>query len=123
VTADDSSEISALTERATTFLGEQPWCSRIVSMTPIFSRARILAVFRASLIPRQPGADVMVWVVVGDVPPATITHEPGDGWQDALAGYVKEMRRWANADKPSPRLEWIENELVDVDPRSVKNDI
>jgi len=118
-----SSDAAALAERAMKFLGEQPWCSRVLSMTPAFAQGSSIAVFRGALIPRQPDADIMVWVVVGDVPSAVVTHEPGDSWQDALASYVKLMRKWENADKDSTRLEWIEKELVDVDPRRVKNDI
>ena len=118
-----NADIDALAERATKFLTDQPWCGRVLSMTPAFAQGSTIAVFRAALIPRQPDADVMVWVVVGELSAATVTHEPGDSWQDALASYVKQMRKWENADKDSSRLEWIEKELVDVDPRTVGNDV
>jgi len=130
---------------ATAFLAEQPWCSRVISTVPVFAIAGI-GVFRCSLIPRHPEADVMVWVVVGDVPPAYIVHEPGDSWQDALAGYVSEMERWVDAVRAgqqpgddiisvnvpatsesaealASRLGFIRTNLVEVDPSSVKNDI
>jgi hypothetical protein len=88
----------------------------------------------------------MVWVVVGDVPPAYVVHEPGDSWQDALAGYVSEMQRWVdavrvgqqpgddiipvnapatteNAELLASRLGFIRTRLVDVDPASVESDV
>lgn len=117
------SDTTALAERAMKFLSDQPWCSQVLSLTPAFAQGSSIAVFRGALIPRQPDADVMVWVVIGDIPSATVAHEPGDSWQDALASYVKQMRKWENADKDGSRLEWIEKELVDVDPRTVTNDI
>src|SRR5262249_12740252 len=92
-----AADLPAMTAAATAFLAKQPWCSRVLSAVPIFAIAGVIGVFRCSLIPRQPDADVMVWVVVGDVPPAYIVHEPGDSWQDALAGYTSEMQRWVAA--------------------------
>ncbi|MGH7648870.1 MAG: hypothetical protein ACREND_12185 [Gemmatimonadaceae bacterium] len=106
----------------------------------------VIGAFRCSLIPRQPDADVMVWVVVGDLPPAYLVHEPGDSWQDALASYVTEMSLWVdavragkqpgddiipvnvpatreNAGLLAQRLQFIQTRLVDVDPDSVGRDI
>lgn len=139
-------EVPAMTAAAMTFLAGQTWCSRVLSVVPVFAIAGVLGVFRCSLIPRQPDADVMVWVIVGDVPPAYIVHEPGDSWQDALAGYVSEMQRWVdavragqqpgadiipvdvpatseNADLLASRLGFIQTRLVDVDPTSVASDV
>jgi len=139
-------DIPAMTAAATAFLAGQPWCSRVLSTVPVFAIAGVIGAFRCSLIPRQPEADVMVWVIVGDVPPAYIVHEPGDSWQDALAGYVSEMERWVdavragqrpgddvipvnvpatseNADLLASRLGFIRTNLVEVDPDSVESDI
>jgi len=88
---------------------------------------------------------VMVWVVVGDLPPAYLAHEPGDSWQDALRGYAEEMGEWVSAvgagasvddlipvnvpatreyaDMLASRLEFIRTRLVEVDPDSVENDV
>jgi hypothetical protein len=135
-----------MTAAATAFLTGQPWCSRVLSTVPVFAIAELLGVFRCSLIPRQPDADVMVWVIVGDVPPAYVVHRPGDSWQDALAGYASEMQRWVdavragqrpgddiipvdapanaeNAELLASRLEFIRTRLVDVDPTSVQSDV
>lgn len=87
----------------------------------------------------------MVWVVVGDLPPAYLAHEPGDSWQDALRGYVEEVALWVaavresssldevipvnvaptaeHADMLASRLEFIRVNLVEVDPDSVESDV
>jgi hypothetical protein len=131
---------------ARAFLAAQPWCSKVHQVTPVFAIADVLGVFRCTLIPSRPDADVMVWVVVGDLPSAYIVHEPGDSWQDALIGYVTEMRRWVDAVKAGEhpgvntiptnmpqtfesaaaletRLDFIQSRLLDVDPSTVKNDV
>jgi hypothetical protein len=136
-------DVPQLTSAAEQFLTSQPWCGRVLHVTPVFALVGTVAVFRCALIPRSPEADVMVWVVVGDLPAAIITHEPGDSWQDALAGYVTEMTYWVdavrsgnpidrniipvdllptreNADLLASRLEFLRTRLVDVDPDSVK---
>src|SRR4051812_46141723 len=93
----DSGSVAALADEARAFLAAQPWVARVHNVTPVFAKHRVLGVFRCALIPSQPDADVMVWVVVGDIPTAYIAHEPGDSWQDALFGYVDEMERWIAA--------------------------
>lgn len=136
---------SELASRARTFLASQPWCARVQQVTPIFVITGVLGVFRCTLLPSHPSADVMVWVVVGDVPPAYIVHEPGDSWQDALTGYVTEMRRWVaevqagrkpgddiipvdvvatpqNAEFLASRLDFIQSRLLDVDPSTIENE-
>jgi hypothetical protein len=138
-------DLPELTQTAERFLAAQPWCARVRSVTPIFGISGVLGVFRCTLLPASPDADVMVWVIVGDLPPAYIVHEPGDGWQDALYGYVGEMRRWVeavragesldeiipvnasptteNAALLASRLDFIQKNLLDVDPDSVESDV
>jgi hypothetical protein len=138
-------DVPALAAAAERFLAGQRWCARVLRVTPVFAIAGVLGVFRCSLLPSDPTADVMVWVVVGDLPPAYLVHEPGDSWQDALRGYVDEMGRWVaaaragapvddlipvsvaptagHADMLASRLEFIRTELVEVDPDSVESDV
>ena len=138
-------DVPALAAAAERFLAGQPWCGRVRQVTPVFAIRGVLGVFRCSLIPSHPDADVMVWVVVGDLPSAYLAHEPGDSWQDALHGYVEEMAPWVEAvqagravdglipvDVPATpphaellasRLAFIRTRLLDVDPRSVASDV
>lgn len=138
-------DLSSLKSAAEQFLAKQAWCSRVLQVTPIFAIEGVLGVFRASLIPSDPRADVTVWLVVGDLPPAYIAHEPGDSWQDALRGYVDEMSQWVDAVRSgasvedlipvntpatpeyaqmlASRLEFVRDRIVGVDPDSVDNDV
>jgi hypothetical protein len=147
--ASDSSladaDVPTLAKAAENFLASQSWCGRVQQVTAVFAIVGIVGVFRCSLLPRSPDADVMVWVIVGDLPPACIVHEPGDLWQDALTGYVSEMERWIeavragtsldniipvnvlpsreSADMLASHLDFIRSRLLDVDPDSVKSDV
>ena len=137
--------VAALTTDATQFLAAQRWVARVHNVTPVFAIEGVLGVFRCGLIPSQPDADVMVWVVVGDLPPAYLVHEPGDSWQDALDIYTTEMGRWVDAvrtggalddiipvnvppsrehaDMLASRLEFIRTRMVEVDPATVERDV
>jgi hypothetical protein len=138
--------VPELTTAATQFLSSQSWCGQVLQVTPVFAITGVVGVYRASLIPSQPNADIMVWLVVGDLPPAYIAHEPGDSWQDALIGYVTEMERWVDvvrngempgddiipvnvpataafADRLASRLAFIRARFIDVDPDSVESDV
>ena len=39
----------------------------------------------------------MLWVVVGDLPPAYLVCDGNPTWLEALEGYVFEMERWVAA--------------------------
>jgi hypothetical protein len=140
------SDVDAMAVEAERFLAAQSWCAHVHSVTPVFGIDGVLGVFRCTLLPSHPDADMMVWVVVGDLPAAYLVHEPGDSWQDALAGYVEEMGRWVaairtgevpgddiipvnvaptieHAELLASRLTFIHSRLVDVDPDSVERDI
>jgi hypothetical protein len=144
--SSQGSGIGVMTRAAEGFLAAQSWCAQVHSATPVFGIEGVVGVFRCTLMPSHPDADMMVWVVVGDLPPAYLVHEPGDSWQDALAAYVDEMGRWVaavrsgespgddiipvnvaptleHAELLASRLEFIRERLVEVDPDSVERDI
>jgi hypothetical protein len=88
--------------------------------------------------------DWTVFSVVGDLPPAYLYFEPPDTWQDALEGYVAEMRAWVEAARPGgdvselipvnvpptaeyaeilgSRLDFIRRNLLDVEAESIVGD-
>ena len=84
---------------AVAFLRGHRWCGHVHDVQLAFAIAGVVAVARVDLEPLSARAEPRVWVIAGDLPPAYIVYEEGDTWQDALRGYVYEMRRWAEADK------------------------
>ena len=143
--SEREADVPVLAAAAERFLAGQRWCARVQGVTPVFAISGVLGVFRCTLIPSHPDADVMVWVVVGDLPSAYLVHEPGDSWQDALRAYVDEMEAWVaavragaslegvipvraaptpeHADMLASRLEFIRTRLLDVDLDSVESDV
>jgi hypothetical protein len=136
-------EVQAYARQAVEFVSGFRWCGSITECSLDFAVAGILGVFRVDLVPLA-GADPTVWAVVGDVPPAYLAYEPGDSWQDALRGYVDEMREWVDAVRSggdlsdvipvdvaptlehanmlSSRLEFIDRNLLDVPEDSLEGD-
>jgi|SRR6185312_16157619 len=140
-----NADVPTLAAAAKGFLAAQSWCGSVQRVTPLFAIAGVIGVFRCTLVPSHPEADMMVWVVVGDLPPAYLAHEVDDSWQDALRGYVEEMSVWVEAARsgsslddvipvnvpPTPeyadmlasRLDFIRTRFVEVDPDSVASDV
>jgi len=139
------SDVLMLAREAERFLATHRWCGRVSQLTPIFAISGVLGIFRCSLVASDPRADAVVWVIVGDLPPAYIAYEPEDSWQDALRAYAEEMEEWVEgvrtgtslddvipvnapatpeyADMLASRLELIRAHLLEVDPNSVENDV
>jgi hypothetical protein len=47
----------------------------------------------------------MLWVVVGDLPPAYLVCDDAPTWQEALQSYCSEMTRWVEAVRAGTSLE------------------
>lgn len=136
----DAEEVDLAAE-ARQFLSSHPWCVSVQRVAMRFTIPEYLGVFLCTFIPREPEVDTQLWVVVGDLPSAYLAYEETHTWQDALAGYVGEMRRWieavrtgASLDDVIPveypatrqvadmlqwRLDYIQTELVEVDPETL----
>lgn len=90
-------ELQELAGEAHSFLSSQKWCAEIRSQHLAWGIAGVVAVFFFRISPSVSGVDEELWVVVGDIPAAYIVSPKNDGWQNALRGYVYEMRRWVRA--------------------------
>ena len=139
----ENPEVQEFAQRAIAFVRGFRWCREVTACTLGFAVAGVVGIFRVDLVPGA-SADPTVWVIVGDLPPAHIAYEPDDSWQDALRGYVTEMRLWTEAaaaggdvselipvNAPptaeyaamlSGRLDFLERRLIDVDRESLEGD-
>jgi hypothetical protein len=93
----ENTEVTPLASDAAEFLAGQRWCSRIGTGWLSFAIPGVLGIFLFEVVGNSEKVPPKVWVVVGDVPSAYIALPADSGWQDVLAGYVFEMRRWVTA--------------------------
>jgi hypothetical protein len=95
--AEDTALLEGMHKDAQKFASSQKWCGPIQEEYLAFGVGGIIAVFLFKIRPLGDDVDPWIWVIVGDVPSAYITTEDNDTWQEALEGYVFEMRRWCRA--------------------------
>jgi len=130
-------EVAALAATGVTFLRGHRWCGELISAQCAFAVAGVISILLIEFEPRKANVDSRVWVIVGDIPPAYIAYDVGDSWQDALSGYIYEMRLWvraveageptqelipvngaptlANATALGSRLNFLEENLINAD--------
>jgi hypothetical protein len=87
----------ALARKATAFLTAFRWCAGVKESFLAFDIGYPLGVFLFCIEPRLIGVDDILWVVVGDCPPAFLVCDVAPDWIGALRRYVYEMQRWVEA--------------------------
>ena len=137
-------DVQEFAAEARNFVEGMRWCRSVPEIRLAFAVAGVLGIFEADIEAAAPNVDPIVWVVVGDLPPAYLYHEVGDTWQDALSGYCFEMRRWVDsvrsgaslddvmpvnvpptpeyADMLASRLDFLQSELVEVNAATLESD-
>lgn len=90
-------EVKSLADMAANYLSNQPWCRSVRSSYLGYAVPAVLGVFLVQIVPARSGIDDVLWVVVGDLPPAYLVCDGNPTWREALEGYVFEMERWVAA--------------------------
>lgn len=93
----DTRFLKAMLSEAKRYLSGFPWCAGIRSSWFGLGVGKVVAVFAFEIEPARPGVDDLLWVVVGDLPPAYLVVDDAPNPARALAAYVSEMRRWVAA--------------------------
>lgn len=96
-----------LARKATEFLTAFRWCAKVRESYLAFDIGPVLGVFLFHIEPRLDVVDHILWVVVGDVPPAFIVCDDAQDWKGALSAYVTEMQRWVHAVRANSTLDGI----------------
>lgn len=104
---EETLELSAMFERAQSYLAAFKWCLGIEESYFGFGYAGIVAVFLFRINPAGADIDDWLWVVVGDVPPAYLVTENNLTPDLALDRYIYEMNRWAKAVKDGSPIEGL----------------
>jgi len=94
---EDTEFLRKMAEQARQFLCTQRWCGEILQGWFGFGVGALLGVFLFRIRPTEPGVDDLLWVVVGDVPPAYLVTDDAGTPREALRAYVDEMSRWVDA--------------------------
>ena len=95
--AEETKLLQGMLEEAKEFLGAFDWCESIADSYFGLGVGGIVAVFLFKIRPKREGIDDLLWVVVGDLPPAYLVTDNSPSPNLALEGYVELMSEWVEA--------------------------
>lgn len=101
---EEAQELKKLHEEARRYIGSFRWSGKIERVLFGLGIGGVVGVFLFELAPAEPDVDPILWVVVGDLPPA---HLVTDGLPEpdlALEAYIRQMRRWVDTVKAGDDL-------------------
>lgn len=94
---EGASGLVKLAREAESFLTRHWWCGAVRQGYLDYDWYGILALFYFEIEPASPNVEDVVWVIVGDVPPAYIGAKTCPTAMDAIEGYVYELEGWVEA--------------------------
>ena len=95
----ETDELRQLLEEASKYLNSFDWCARIKESFLGIGIPKVLGVFLFKIQPAKQNVDNVVWIIVGDLPPAYITAEDAPNPASALDAYIGAMEEWVDAAK------------------------
>jgi hypothetical protein len=96
-TPTDTNLLKRMYSEAERFLLSFKWCTGIVEAWLGIGVGGVVAIFLFEIKPSKPDVDDVLWVVVGDIPPAYLVVDDSPTPKAALATYIAEARRWISA--------------------------
>ena len=96
-TAKDTSLLRKMSEEAKEYILSFAWCKTIKKSWLGWGVGGIAAVFLFEIEPASTDVDGMLWVIVGDLPPAYLVVEESPTALDALKTYLELMQEWVIA--------------------------
>ena len=100
-------ELKAMLQEASTYLKSFKWCKDIKAAYMGIGIGGVVGVFLFRIRPARPEVDEMVWVIVGDLPPAYITVDNAPNPACALDAYIGAMEEWVSTAKAGKSVEDI----------------
>jgi hypothetical protein len=91
---EDARLLRGMAEDAGKYLLSFAWCSGVQKGLFGWGVGGVAAVFLFEIEPADPGVDRLLWVVVGDLPPAYLVTDKLPAPLDALRTYVELMEDW-----------------------------
>jgi hypothetical protein len=97
---EEARELKKLYEEARRYIGSFRWSGEIKRVLFGLGIGGVVGVFLVELAPAAPpDVDSILWVVVGDLPPAYLSVDEAPEPDLALEAYILQMRRWVEAVK------------------------
>ena len=93
----DVEELESLHKELLDYLSEFDWTAEVKEVYVGLFYEGILGVFLVKILPARKDIDEMIWVIVGDLPPAYITTEDSPNPACALDAYIGAMSEWVAA--------------------------
>lgn len=93
----DTALLKSMYEDAYAYIRSFPWVRQVVESYFGLGIGGVVAVFLFRIVPKGKGIDDLLWVVVGDLPPAYLVADTNPTPRSALEAYVDEMTAWVGA--------------------------
>lgn len=93
---EETAQFGVLYKSALSFIGSFKWVGKVEKMWLGLGVADIVGVFLVEIEPTEARIDSVVWVVVGDIPPAYLVIDDAPDPVSALERYIEEMRMWVD---------------------------
>jgi hypothetical protein len=95
--AAETEELRALARKAEQFIASFAWCNVIERAYAGIVVPSVIGTFLFEIKPTTPDVDRVLWVIVGDVPPAYLVVDEAPNPAMALKRYVELMTDWVKA--------------------------
>lgn len=95
--AEETEELQALARKAEQFITSFSWCSVVERAYAGIVIPSVIGTFLFEIEPTTPDVDRVLWVIVGDVPPAYLVVDEALNPALALKQYVELMSEWVKA--------------------------
>lgn len=91
---EEAQELKKLHDEALRYIGSFRWSGEIKRVLFGMGIGGVVGVFLFELEPAEPDVDPILWVVVGDLPPAYLVTDEAPEPDIALEAYISQMRHW-----------------------------
>jgi hypothetical protein len=95
--AEETEELRVLARKAEQFIASFSWCDVIEQAYAGIVVPSVIGTFLFEIKPTTPDVDRVLWVIVGDVPPAYLVVDEAPNPAMALTQYVELMSDWVKA--------------------------
>jgi len=90
-------EVIKLYDEAEKYISDFHWCEKIINADLYFNLGEVLCIFLFEIDNTASDEDNLLWVVVGDIPPAYLDIYGTENTKAVLLNYMALAKDWVNA--------------------------